>query len=100
MPKIINSVPSVITISNNVVQPGLNFKIPFVQSIALVNNKQQDVTFSNTINSETSERNEVFFSGITVTYQINAEKSSWIYANVSNYKDNLVTESLVAHWHE
>lgn len=83
-------------ISNKVVQPGLNFKIPFVQSIALVNNKQQDVTFSNTINSETSERNEVFFSGITVTYQINAEKSSWIYANVSNYKDNLVTESLVA----
>ncbi|MCR4648219.1 MAG: hypothetical protein K5776_03990 [Lachnospiraceae bacterium] len=83
-------------ISQNVVQPGLSFKIPFVQSITLVNNKQQDVTFDGTINSETSERNEVFFSGITVTYQINAEKSSWIYANVSNYKNNLITESLVA----
>ena len=83
-------------ISKNVVQPGLSFKIPFVQSITLVNNKQQDVTFDGTINSETSERNEVFFSGITVTYQINAEKSSWIYANVSNYKNNLITESLVA----
>lgn len=83
-------------ISNNVVQSGLNFKIPFVQSITLVNNKQQDVTFENTISSETSERNEVFFSGITVTYQINAEKSAWIYANVSNYKNNLISESLVA----
>ncbi len=83
-------------ISSNVVQSGLNFKIPFVQSITLVNNKQQDVTFENTISSETSERNEVFFSGITVTYQINAEKSAWIYANVSNYKNNLISESLVA----
>lgn len=83
-------------ISANVVQSGLNFQIPFVQSITLVNNKQQDVTFDNTISSETSERNEVFFSGITVTYQINAEKSAWIYANVSNYKNNLISESLVA----
>ena len=83
-------------VSKNVVQSGLNFKIPFVQSISLVNNKQQDVTFDNVISSETSERNEVFFTGITVTYQINAEKSSWIYANVSNYKNNLVSESLVA----
>lgn len=83
-------------ISQQVVQSGLSFKIPFVQSITLVNNKQQDVTFDNTINSETSERNEVFFSGITVTYQINASKSAWIYANVSNYKNNLISESLVA----
>ncbi len=83
-------------ISQNVVQSGLNFKIPFVQSITLVNNKQQDVKFDNVISSETSERNEVFFTGITVTYQINAEKSAWIHANVSNYKNNLVSESLVA----
>ena len=83
-------------ISQNVVQSGLNFKIPFIQSITLVNNKQQDVKFDNVISSETSERNEVFFTGITVTYQINAEKSAWIHANVSNYKNNLVSESLVA----
>ncbi len=83
-------------ISNTVVQSGLNFKIPFIQSITLVNNKQQDVTFDGIISSETSERNEVFFSGTTVTYQINAEKSSWIYANVSNYRNNLISESLVS----
>lgn len=83
-------------ISNTVVQSGLNFKVPFIQSITLVNNKQQDVTFDGIISSETSERNEVFFSGTTVTYQINAEKSSWIYANVSNYRNNLISESLVS----
>lgn len=83
-------------ISNAVVPNGINFKIPFVQEIQKVNNKQQDITFPNTISAETAERNEVFFSGVTVTYQINSSKSSWIYANVSDYKNNLVSENLVA----
>ena len=83
-------------ISNSVVPNGINFKIPFVQEIQKVNNKQQDITFSDTISAETAERNEVFFSGVTVTYQINPSKSSWIYANVSDYKNNLVSENLVA----
>lgn len=83
-------------VSDAVVPNGFNLKVPFVQEIIKVNNKQQDITFENTISSETLERNEVYFSGITVTYQISSAKSSWIYANVSNYQDNLVSESLVA----
>ena len=76
---------------------GFNFHIPFAQEIVLVNNKQQDIRFNeNAISSETSERNTVNFKGITVTYQINPEKSAWIYANVTNYQDGLVSEPLVA----
>ena len=76
---------------------GFNGHIPVIQSIYTVNNKQQDIVFTeDTISSETSERNEVFFSGITVTYQINPEKSAWIYANVSDYQNGLVSKSLVA----
>lgn len=76
---------------------GFNMHIPLVQNIILINNKQQDIQFTeSTISSETSERNEVYFSGITITYQINPEKSAWIYANVANYKNGLVNESLVA----
>lgn len=76
---------------------GFNGHLPIIQSIYMVNNKQQDIVFTDdTISSETSERNEVFFSGITVTYQINPEKSAWIYANVSDYKNGLVSKSLVA----
>lgn len=76
---------------------GINFQIPFIQEIVLVNNKQQDIKFNeNTISSETSERNTVNFQGITVTYQINPQKSAWIYANVTNYEAGLVNESLVA----
>ncbi|MBO4746547.1 MAG: hypothetical protein J5607_00600, partial [Clostridiales bacterium] len=59
---------------------GINFQIPFIQEIVLVNNKQQDIKFNeNTISSETSERNTVNFQGITVTYQINPQKSAWIF---------------------
>lgn len=84
-------------VDQTTLQNGFNLKIPFVQSIEKVNNKQQDIVFDkNKISSETSERNTVTFKGITVTYQINPDKSSWIYANVADYKDNLVSESLVA----
>lgn len=83
-------------ISSEVVPNGFNWKIPFIQNIQRVNNKQQDIAFEEVISAETSERNEVYFSGVTVTYQINAEKSAWIFANVSDYQNNLVSNGLVA----
>lgn len=84
-------------VSQKTMPNGFNLKIPFVQKIERVNNKQQDIVFEkNKITSETSERNTVTFEGITVTYQINAEKSAWILANVADYENNLVSESLVA----
>lgn len=82
-------------ISDAVVPNGFNWKAPFGQRIIKVNNKQQDITFADTISAETAERNEVFFSGVTITYSISAEKSAWIYAHVSDYKNNLVSDNLV-----
>lgn len=82
-------------VSNAVVPNGFNLKVPFMQRIIQVNNKQQDISFANVISAETEERNEVYFSGVVVTYSISAEKSSWIYSHVSDYKNNLVSESLV-----
>lgn len=78
------------------VQNGFNWKLPFVQSVEIVNNKQQDIVFDGQVWSETSDRTAIYYEGITVTYQINPEKSAWIYANVSNYKDTLVSQNLVA----
>lgn len=75
---------------------GANWKIPFIQSIQKVNNKQQDISFTGQIWSETSERTALYYDGITVTYQINPEMSAWIYSHVSNYKENLITTNLVA----
>lgn len=84
-------------ISKTTLHNGFNLKIPFVDKIEKVNNKQQDIKFEDTkISSETSERNEVFFSKITITYRINPKKSAWIAANISDYEDNLVSEDLVS----
>lgn len=84
-------------IDDSTVQNGFNWKIPFVQNIATVNNKQQDINFAeDEIWSETKERTAIYYKGITVTYQINSEKSAWIYANISDYENNLVSKGLVS----
>lgn len=83
-------------IENVSIQNGANWKLPFVQKIEKVNNKQQDIYFEGQTWSETAERTALYYENVTVTYQINPEKSAWIYANVSSYKDNLVSDTLVA----
>lgn len=83
-------------IDSKPVPSGFNWKTPFVQDIALVNNKQQDMTFDEQFWGETSERNTVVFDAVTVTYTINGEQSAWIYAHVTDYKSSLVNQGLVS----
>lgn len=83
-------------VNEQTVPNGFNFHIPFVESIEKVNNKQQDITFKGKIWSETLNRTAIYYDKVTVTYQINKDKSAWIYANISNYEESLVTQSLVA----
>ena len=78
---------------------GFNWKTPFVESIEIVNNKQQDAGFAqkdSKIWGETSEKVPVYMADVTVTYQIDNEKSAWIYANVSDYKSQLISDAMVA----
>lgn len=83
-------------ISQNTVAPGITFKAPFVQNIKKVNNKQQDTQFKDQIWAETADRTAIFFENVTITYQISAEKSAWLVANVTNYEDNILTQAVVA----
>lgn len=83
-------------VNEQTISSGFNFHVPIVGSIEKVNNKQQDITFKDKIWSETLNRTAIYYSKITVTYQISKDKSAWIYANISDYKENLVTQSLVA----
>ena len=82
-------------VSEESVSKGWNWKIPFVQKIEQVNNKQQDVTVNAEVWGETIEKTPVFASDTVVTYQISEEKSPWIYANVTNHS-NLIDEKTVA----
>lgn len=78
---------------------GFNWKTPFIESIEIVNNKQQDAGFAqkdSKIWGETSEKVPVYMADVTVTYQIDNEKSAWIYANVSDYKSQLISGAMVA----
>ena len=83
-------------VANETVKNGFCWKVPFAEKIVKINNKQQDLTSKNEIWGETADRTAVSYSGITVTYSISGEMSSWIYSNVANYEDNLVTGSLIA----
>lgn len=83
-------------ISETPAVPGFNWKIPFVQNIQLVNNKQQDTNTSSEIWGETLEKTPVYAKDVIVTYQINSDKSAWIFANVSRSDKNLIEESLIA----
>lgn len=83
-------------INSNTVSPGFNWKIPFVQSIERVNNKQQDVKLENQVWSETSERTAIYYENIIISYSINPDKSAWIFANINNYRDTLITKSVVS----
>lgn len=82
-------------IDSKILQNGFHWKVPFVQNIETVNNKLQDIKFENKISSETNKRTEIYYNNITVTYHIVPEKSAWIYANVSDYENNLITEDIV-----
>ena len=82
-------------VSEQTVNKGFNLKIPFVQNIKLVNNKQQDTKVDAEVWGETTEKTPVFASDIIVTYQINGSKSAWLYTTVSD-PNNLIEQSLVA----
>lgn len=80
------------------VAQGFNFKIPFVQKIAKVNNKQQDlevIDTKNSIESTIKGKIPIVINGITVTYQVSASKAAYIYTTVSN-PENLLTNNVVS----
>ena len=83
-------------ISNDAITPGIALKIPFIDNIILVNNKQQEVTIDGQIWGETSERAALYYEGINITYQISSARSAWLVANVSNYERNILSSSFVA----
>ena len=76
-------------VSNESVPKGFNWKIPFVQKIELVNNKQQDVLVNAEVWGETIEKTPVFASDTVITYQISEARSPWIFANVTNHNNHI-----------
>lgn len=75
---------------------GQYWMFPFSNQIDLVNCKQQEKTFNETVSGESSEQTAVYAEGgITVNYQINAEYAAWIWANIEEWDYNLIKWSTV-----
>ncbi len=81
-------------IDNKTLQAGFHFKIPLAQNIEEVNNKQQDITFKDKVWSVTAENTNVYMEDVVVSYRINPQKSAYVFANVADYKSNLVSNTL------
>ncbi|MDD2361668.1 MAG: prohibitin family protein [Oscillospiraceae bacterium] len=81
-------------IDQTTLQAGFHFKLPLIQSIEEVNNKQQDITFKDKVWSVTAENTNVFMEDVVVSYRINPQKSAYVFANVADYKNNLVSNTL------
>ncbi len=75
---------------------GVNWKLPFVQSIETISTKQHDATFATDygFSAESKEKITVTITNVTVTYAINAEMVPWLVANVAD-KD-LVSADIVS----
>lgn len=83
-------------IDSNLITAGPTFKLPFVQDIKIVNNKQQTYTFPDRVWGESSEQTVVFMENVSVSYQIMPEHSVWLYANVTDYQTNTLPPSLMS----
>ena len=83
-------------VSQTPVNAGFNLKIPFVQTIKKVCNKQQDIEIDTEVWGEAADRTPVYANDIIVTYQISAEHSARLIAEVKNNIDDLIDAALVA----
>lgn len=82
-------------VSQKELTTGIHFSVPFVQNVSEINNKQQDVTIADKIWGEASDKTPVYAESVTVTYNISAEESVWLYSNVTNM-DDIINNGIVA----
>ena len=68
------------------VKNGFNWKLPYVQSVERVNNKQQDIVFEDRVWSETEQRAAIYYENITVVYLVNSIINKKAAASVKTQK--------------
>lgn len=70
---------------------GFHFRIPFIDSIKLVDNKQIELNYGGQVWAECSEQTPVYYEGVSLTYQISPSASAWLYSNVSK---NIINDGM------
>lgn len=79
---------------------GFHFKIPFADSIRVINNKQTEISYEGQVWSESTDQTPVYYEGVVISYQIAPSASVWLYSNVDrniiNDGRSLITPTLVS----
>lgn len=81
-------------VSENVLQEGLHFKIPFVQNIILIDNRVQKAEVSNA--SSASKDLQTVTSTIVVNYKVLNSYSASVYKNIGmDYESVIITPAVI-----
>lgn len=79
-------------VQNAGLQEGLNFKLPFIEKIVLMDNRTQIATVSG---NSASKDLQTVNNSIAVNFRINTEKSAGLYKNVGvSYKDTIIIPAI------
>ncbi|MBQ8028397.1 MAG: prohibitin family protein [Clostridia bacterium] len=74
-------------VNSNIMSEGLNFKIPFVQSVKIINNKIQVIEIeANAVSKDL----QTVSSSIAVNYRVGYESSVTIYKNIGSNYENVI----------
>ena len=74
-------------VNSNIMSEGLNFKIPFVQSVKIINNKIQVIEIeANAVSKDL----QTVSSSIAVNYRVGYESSATIYKNIGSNYENVI----------
>lgn len=74
-------------VSENIMSEGLNFKVPFVQSVKIINNKIQVIEIeANAVSKDL----QTVSSSIAVNYRVGYESSASIYKNIGSNYENVI----------
>ena len=77
--------------------PGIVWHLPWgIESINIVNNRQRDKVIESQVWCETSERTEIYYENITITYKIEEAKSAYLVKYVQDYEKSMFSVSLVS----
>lgn len=82
-------------IQDTALSAGFHVITPVIDSVTVVDNRQQEYTFEGQIWGESKEKTPVYGAGITVTASIRPEASVWMVRNVAGGADNVVTPDIV-----
>ncbi len=80
-------------VTGTIYSEGINFKIPFIQSVEIIDTRVQKFESSN--NSSASKDLQTIVSSIAVNYRVDSSNADKLYQNIGlNYKETIISPAI------